>query len=56
MCNFAKPVFDKELLLSTRTDRRFRLLPSGLLSRLAKSDRPGFVSRSGFLLSAVVCD
>ena len=55
MCNFAKPVFDKELLLCTRTDRHFRLLPSGLMSRLAPSYCRGFLSRYGLLLCVVVC-
>jgi len=55
MSNLAKLALDRAILLGVSTSPRFCVWPSGLSSRLAKSDRQGSAARCRFLLSAVVC-
>ncbi|MFZ0964017.1 MAG: Ig-like domain repeat protein [Terriglobia bacterium] len=55
MSKFAKPIFDEQRLVRSRSIPRLRVLRSGILSTLAKSDRRSIVSRFGLLMSAVAC-
>ena len=53
MCNLANLILDKEPSLRASARSRSRALPRGVVSRLSKSVRQGFVSRRGFALGVI---